>query len=471
MTMYLARLFCGITACIFTIAITASAEDWTRFRGPNGSGVSVATGYPIDLSNRKSLVWKSPVRPGKSSPVLTDLHLFLTAFQDKHLYTQCFDRASGKLLWERSEPWGQTRILHELNEPASITPVTDGENVFVFFRDVGILSYDPQGNLRWKVPLGPFTNAEGLAASPIIAGRLLILVVDQHMDAYIAAFDIDTGKTQWRTPRTRYSGWATPILRKIPSGDLEVVTVSAKFFEGYSAATGKQTWSHEGLSQAVIASPVIDQDTVFAFSYGYEDDSPFSAVLKGADLNSDGRIQADEIRGDSWLYQIAWFKGNRDGTVTREEWDEATRELRMPSSLTAFHIDPATHGKPGRELWRYEKSLIGVVPSPLLYRDALYVVKNGGILTSFDPKTGKVLKKGRLHDAIESYFASPVAADGKIYFVSEAGKVVVVRADREWQVISVHPLGEEAYATPALSRGQIFLRTTEHLYCFDAPGR
>lgn len=446
------------------------AEDWTRFRGPNGSGIAADEGYPAHPGAPGTLAWKSPVRPGKSSPILTARHVFLTAFDDGKLFTQCFDRASGKLLWERAEPRAAAGILHKLNEPASITPVTDGENVYVFFRDIGLFSYAPDGSLRWKTPLGPFTNSEGLSAAPIIANSSLILTVDQRVGgSWIAAFSLANGETLWKTSRPHEGGWATPLLRRTPAGDSEIVTVSARHFDGYSASTGKHSWSHPGLSPAVVASPVLSGNTVYAFSYGYEEDLPFEVALDRADTNKDGRIQASEINGDSWLHQIAWYKGDRDGTVTREEWDAAWQSIKSPSSLTAISLDGATPAAPARELWRYEKSFIGVVPSPLLYQDVLYIVKNGGILTSFDPQTGKVLKAGRLRDAIESYFASPVAASGRIYFVSEAGKLVVIEGGRDWKVLSVHPLDEESYATPALSRGRIFVRTAAHLYCFAAP--
>ncbi len=455
-------------ACLF-FALTAplAAEDWTRFRGPNGSGISLASGYPAEPGNGESIAWKTPSRFGKSSPVLTDRHVFLTAFQEGRLYTQCFERASGKLLWERAEARPKPGMLHKLNEPASITPVTDGENVYVFFRDIGLFSYSPDGKLRWKTPLGPFTNAEGLSSAPIVADGKLIVTVDQRIGgSYIAAFNLANGETLWRTTRPYEAGWATPILRRNANGESEIITVAQRCFDGYSVATGKRLWSTTGLSPAVVASPVLEGNTVFAFSYGYEEPAPFEAALGRSDRNKDGKIQADEIGGDSWLYQIAWYKGDRDGTIVQDEWDAAFREITSPSSLTAIDLGAKVPGAAGRELWRYEKSFVGVVPSPLLYKDVLYVVKNGGILTSFDPKTGAVLKTGRLGNAIESYFASPVAAEGRIYFVSEAGKIVVVEAARDWQVRSVHPLGEESYSTPALSQGRIFLRTAEHLYCF-----
>src|SRR5262245_41100838 len=129
------------------------AEEWTRFRGPNGSGIGSGSGYPTEFGPARNLVWRATVRPGKSSPVLTETCVFLTAFQDEKLYTSCHDRSTGKLLWERSEPRTRNDGIHQLNHPAAITPVTDGENVYVFFKDFGLLSYTAAGKLRWRVPL------------------------------------------------------------------------------------------------------------------------------------------------------------------------------------------------------------------------------------------------------------------------------------------------------------------------------
>ena len=130
-----------ILAVLVLIASSlAGAEEWDRFRGPNGSGVSSSTGFPTEFGKSKTLLWRTPVRPGKSSPVLTRRHIFLTGFEDGKLYTQCFDRASGKLLWERFVTRTRTEVVNALNHPAAITAVTDGENVYSFFYEYGLLS-------------------------------------------------------------------------------------------------------------------------------------------------------------------------------------------------------------------------------------------------------------------------------------------------------------------------------------------
>ena len=203
MPMHLRFRLTGLFLIVLLVASLVHAEDWSRFRGPNGSGISNDTGFPTEFGPGKNLVWKSSVRLGKSSPVLTAKHLFLTGHADDKLYTQCFDRQTGKLLWERSIDRQRKPLIHKLNEPAAITPVTDGLNVYVFFPDFGLLSYDGSGKLRWQRPLGPFTNAIGLSSSPILVDGRLILQVDQYVDAYIAAFNPDTGETLWKTRSAR----------------------------------------------------------------------------------------------------------------------------------------------------------------------------------------------------------------------------------------------------------------------------
>jgi outer membrane protein assembly factor BamB len=162
--------------------------------------------------------------------------------------------------------------------------------------------------------------------------------------------------------------------------------------------------------------------------------------------------------------------------VTQEKWEARQRLSMAPSSLLAIRLQPeATTVGDGqsltKELWRYEKSFVGVVPSPLLYDGVLYLVKNGGILATFDAKTGELTKTGRITGALGPYSASPVAAEGKVFLASEEGKVTVLKASRDWEVAAINELGESCFATPALAGGRIYLRTSEALYCFrSSPG-
>lgn len=453
------------------LASAALAEDWTRFRGPNGSGVSRDTGFPTEFGKDQHVVWRATVRPGKSSPVLTARHIFLTGFEDNKLYTQCFDRKTGKLLWERGEERARSPMANALNHPAALTPVTDGENVYVFFKDLGLLSYDAAGKLRWKVPLGPFANSMGLGASPILSGDSIVVVADQLEGSYIAAFDKRDGETRWKVARDESEGWGTPLLYHPPGLPPQILTASRGLFGAHLLASGKRTLSSSGIPATIVGSPILDGDTVYVFGYGADAPSPFSTRLEKYDKNHDGQLTLDEYKDDAFVYSVAKYNGNRDMIVTKEEWDARQLEVMGPNRLMAIRLDRDPAAAPEaalryRELWKYDKSFTGVIPSPLLYNGVLYVVKNGGILTSFDPQTGKVLKADRIPGAISGYSSSPVAADGKLFLPSEEGKVAVLKAGGDWEVLKVNDLGEPCFATPALAGGHIYLRTASALYRF-----
>src|SRR5437870_5469662 len=245
-----------------------AADGWTRFRGPNGSGVSKDKGFPTVFGKEENLAWRTPVRPGKSSPILTRRHIFLTASDKGKLYTQCFDRKTGKLLWERSLDQPHKEIANRLNQEAAITPVTDGQDVYVFFKDFGFVSYDSAGNLRWKTPLGPFANAQGLGASPILAGDSVILVADQWEHSYIAAFSRANGEMRWKVARDETESWGTPLLYQTPGAAPQVVTMSRGQFGIHRLADGRRTVTMQGLGVVIVGSPVLDDDTMYAFGYG-----------------------------------------------------------------------------------------------------------------------------------------------------------------------------------------------------------
>src|SRR5437870_190555 len=201
-----------LLSAFFLSALAVTAQEWSRFRGPNGSGIATGGGFPTEFNKSKNLVWRTPVRPGKSSPVLTRRHVFLTALENGKLFTQCFDRETGALLWERSVDRARVEPTHAFNHPAAITPVTDGEKVYVFFPEFGLLAYDADGKERWRTPLGPFTNENGHSSCPIVAGDNIVLVLDQMVASYMAAFDRRNGELRWKIPREEMDGYATPLI-------------------------------------------------------------------------------------------------------------------------------------------------------------------------------------------------------------------------------------------------------------------
>ena len=452
-------------ALLLVSALAASAQEWTRFRGPNGSGVSTDGGFPTQFDKSKNLVWRTPVRPGTSSPVLTGRHVFLTAYENGKLFTQCLDRETGKLLWERSVDRGRVEPAHTLNHPAATSPVTDGEMVYAFFPEYGLVAYDASGEERWKTPLGPFSNENGHSSCPIVAGENVVLVLDQMLGSYIAAFDRRNGALRWKTPREEMDGYATPLVYQPTGAAAVVITASRGQLGAHRVDNGKRLWSWKNLSPSEVASPILVKDTLFTFGYGNDAATPFSTPLKKYDKDHDGKLTPSEYGDDAYLKGVGLFVGNLDGIVTQEEYDFRQSMSVAPSSLLAIQLGPDPAAMP-RELWRYEKSFVAVVPSPLYYQGVLYVLKNGGLLTSFDPRTGRVDKASRVAGAVGGYSSSPVAAEGKILIASEEGKVTVLKAGAQWDVIQINDLDEGIHATPALAGGNIYLRTSDALYRF-----
>lgn len=444
-------------------------EEWSRFRGPNGAGIVADAGYPTEFGPGRNLKWRSGVRPGKSSPVLSRRHVFLTAFDQGALYTQCFDRETGRLVWERSEAPARREDAHVLNEPSAATPVTDGENVYVFFRDLGVVSYDAKGKLRWKKAMGPFANRFGAVASPIIAGSSLVLVQDQFERSTLVALSLATGAVQWQASREELEAWATPVVYAPHGQPAQIVTAGGGVFGGHAVENGTRVWTHAGMAPVMVASPVVTGDTVVGFGYGYDSGPSFADGLKRSDRDGDGRISIAEIGDNAMQLGIARFYGNRDGFIVEAEWVAGYAQMVAPSSLVALSLSRDASGRTtARELWRYAKSFVAVVPSPLVLDGLIYTIKNGGILTVLDAGTGEVVKMGRVGSAPASYSASPVATGGRIYFANEDGFVFVVRAGKEWELVASNELDEPIYATPALSGGRIYVRGQKSLFSFGA---
>ena len=196
-----------LTALVLSVLWLADGPppDWSRFRGPNGTGVVETTNLPDAIGPTTNVVWKTALPPGHSSPVLTASRIFLTAHTaDKielPLLVLALDRATGKELWRREVPRGEHGTLENVNGPASPSPVTDGESVYAFFQEFGLISFTADGKERWRLPLGPFNMFYGFGASPILVDDLLVLPVDQDLGAYLLAVDRRTGKQRWRVER------------------------------------------------------------------------------------------------------------------------------------------------------------------------------------------------------------------------------------------------------------------------------
>ena len=212
---------CGLILCL---GAAAAAQEWVQFRGPGGTGVSNSTNLPVEFGPAKNVVWKTELPAGHSSPVFGRDRIFLTGFDGNRLYTIGLERKTGKLLWKKEVPRPRTDRLLKPNNPASPSPVTDGQNAFVFFQDFGMLAYDKDGKELWRLPLGPFNSQWGMAASPVLAGNVVILPCDQDTNSFMLAADKKTGRVKWKIDRPGViSGYSTPLLYKPKDGGWQVV--------------------------------------------------------------------------------------------------------------------------------------------------------------------------------------------------------------------------------------------------------
>ncbi len=452
------------------------SADWPQLRGPGGSGLCPSCGpLPTEFGAEKNVLWKTDLPEGKSSPVLAGDRIFLTAAEGDDLITLCLNRTSGKIQWRRSVRAAKREFQHTLNHRAAPTPVTDGQSLFVFFADFGLVSYDFDGKQRWQLPLGPFNSLHGVAASPIYADGKIILVCDQDTDGYIVAVDATTGKIAWKTPRDVSNGYATPVLYRPAHGPAQIIAPGSYQLTGYSVADGKPVWFVRGLTCQPKSAPTIAGDVVYFNGWtpgndtGQQVELPaFAEVVAQADANHDGKLSQAELP-QPWRPTGTWkaVDLDRDGFLNEREWSffrsrRASRNSVLAVKLGGIGDVTATH-----VLWTFEKSLPDV-PAPLVYNNVVFLIRSGGIATTLNAQTGKVLKQARLTGALEDFYSSPIGVDGKVYIASEHGKVVVLSAAGDWQILAINDFDADIYATPAITEGKMYTRTRNALYAIGS---
>jgi outer membrane protein assembly factor BamB len=449
---------------------TPTTTEWLQFRGPNGTGVAEGVTLPAEFSATKNVVWKTPVPFARSSPVVTADRVFLTASEGDKLITLALDRKTGKVLWRRDVMRARHMPIYKANDAASPSPVSDGKNVFAFFAELGLISFGPDGKERWRVPLGPFNSFYGMGGSPVLAGNTLVMVCDQRTDSFIIAVDARDGKVLWKKSRSNFEAYATPAIYKPKDGPAQVIVLGSNSVDAYSLNEGERLWWVTRIGAYPKGVPVIGTDMIYVQADGGDEPflPPFEESLKQYDTNKDQRLQREEMKSHAEAYDhFGWLDGNNDGVVEREEYDFVRNSTVSGHGLTAVRLAGQGDLTSSNVVWRVQKAYPSI-PSPLIYRGVMYLIKEGGIASSLDPATGKVLKQGRTPDALEDYYASPIAADGKIFLVSASGKVTVLKADAQWEILATNNLDEEVWATPAVAGHNLYIRTRSALYSFGA---
>ncbi len=451
--------------------------SWPRFRGPNGSGVAEGQKPPVEFGPDKNVKWKVPAPEGLSSPIVAGDKLVITSFDDGKLYTIAYDRADGKEAWRAEAPAKQIESYYKgEGSPAASTPATDGQRIVSYFGSCGLFCYDLAGKELWRFEL-PTVGRKGdfgTGVSPILVDGTVVLVRDQRTDSKILAVDAATGSLKWEKQRQSPSSYCTPIEWDTPAGKQVVAGGHARMI-GYDLKTGAEKWSVLGMPAGPCSSPVMAHGTVFfaGWSPGGKDDQfqmpSFDSLLKQADTNKDGVLSREEAAKTFLKDSFDLFDGNQDGILTREEWDAVLKFIAEGKS-SAFAVKAGGSGDVTQShvLWTKSKGLPHV-SSAIVYRGQLVTVKDEGMVTAYDAKTGKQLYLQERIAAPGRYYASPVAANGFIYLTAlDDGTVTVLKAGSDKPVVAVKnpKLGERTAATPAIADDTLYIRTAKHLYAF-----
>ena len=431
-----------ILLAFFLSSITVNAQNWPSFRGPNASGVAEGTNPPVtwDLEKSQNVLWKTGI-PGlsHSSPIVWGNNIFvITAVSSEAKPTFkakdrgiglanddvshtwmifALDKRNGRVIWTEKAYEGVPRAKrHVKATQANSTPVTDGRYVVALFGSEGLACYDIKGKLLWKQDLGVLNpglwddkeSSWGHASSPIIYRDLVFVQADGHKQSFIAAFSPKDGKQAWRVERNEITSWTTPAIYQ-GKDRVELIANGGRYIRGYDPLTGKELWRFaDSDTQVKMQAPLIANDLIY-ITGGYPPGRAMYAFRPGA-----------------------------VGDIS----------LKSGEDKNAFLAWTTSKGSP-------------YTPTPIIYGDLFYVLADNGVLSAYDAKTGENIYQQRLPT---SFSASPVAANGKLYLSSEDGDVFVVKAGRQYELLSRNVMSQPLMATPALTEGMLIVRGENAIY-------
>lgn len=412
-----------VPVLLLLVSNFAVAEDWPQWRGPRGDGTSVEADVPTtwDGVSGKNVIWKTPITgAGYSSPIVIGQSVFVTSCEEstnKRLLHR-LDRHSGEITWTREVLESPLEGMHKLNSRASGTPIADAQHVYVTFFQTAdttgkrgepgemiVACYDHDGNRNWLVSVGAFSSVHGYCTSPVLFENLLLVNGDHDGQSYLAALDKSTGDVVWKTPRTHQTRSYVTPLLRQVDGNMQAVMTGSKRVAGFDPRTGKRLWWIEGPTEQFVASMVHDDDG-FYLTAGFP------------------------------TYHVMSIRPGGSGDVTE--------------SHVNWHVTNAQ----------------SYVPSPVVTNGLLFIADDRGIAHCFDTKTGERVWRQRLG---RHFSASLVTANGLVYFTTDDGETILMRASRTAEIVQENSLGESIYASPAISDGNLFIRGDNHLFCIGNP--
>jgi outer membrane protein assembly factor BamB len=452
--------------------LLAADTPWPQFRGPDGSGVAEGQKPVVEFGPEKNLLWRAELPSGASSPIVTGDYIITTGFDGAKLFTICLRRSDGRELWRVPAPAEQIEDFHaKEGSPAASTPATDGERVVVYFGSCGLLCYDLAGKELWRVPMpvAQTNNRFGSGTSPILVDGRVYLVRDLQADSALFCFDAATGKQLWKIVRDGFpTGWSTPLLWR-RDGQAELVVGGALRLKAYDPSSGAERWTVRNLSAVNCTTPVAGDGLLYfgGWSPGGEDaPMPEFSMLLQADADGDGALSKPET-AQSFLKDF--FESNdtnKDGKITRDEWDGMVGFLKKgQNALIAVKPGAKDDATESGVAWRATRGL-PYVPSPLFYRGRIYLLKDGGLASCYEAKSGAAIYTQTRLGVSGSIYTSPVAADGRIYGATLEGIAFAYAAGEKPELLAKVDLGERISATPAIAGNTLYYRSATRLWAF-----
>ncbi len=457
------------------ITQNSQCASWPAFRGENSCGVSDTARLPEKFGPNDNVTWVADLPWAPSSPCVWGDKIFLTTFSRGKLETRAYEQAGGKLAWSQTVPSENLEEFHATEgSPAASTPVTDGRHVVSYFGSAGLFCHDFEGKELWRMALPTVSSpgSFGTGGSPIIAGGLVLVPRDQVTGSTLLAVDVKTGQKRWEEPRSDVMpGFGTPIIWKTVDNE-DVVMPSSLKLKGYDLKTGKERWSLAGMPSFVCTTPVTGEGLLYfaGWAPGKEPGTmfTFAYLAEKYDKNKDNAISQEEIKSTDMEAFFRSLDSNRDGKLTKEDL-EAMAAMMAKGENVLVAVKPGGKGELNDSsiAWKQTRGL-PYVSSPLYYRGRVYLVKDGGMVSCFEAASGKIIyQQERLKDAAGTYYASPIAAAGRILFASADGKVTVIKAEAEQpEILHQADFKERIFATPALVGNRMYLRTAGKLYAF-----
>ena len=447
---------------------------------------------PVEFSGTKGVRWSNDVGDGVGCPVVAAGRVFVSgAVDEKTVGLFAFDANSGKQLWKRTWDTGDLAEVHKTNSHSSTTPAADAERVYFYFSTLGMIAVDAKtGKDAWhqKLPTPFFVFKWGPAMSPTLYKDKVLFVQDDDLFPAFYAFDKKTGKILWKDDRNDMAvNYSHPVICETDKGD-EIVVGGTGLLVGYNPENGKRIWNSKVLLRNIKTTPVVENDTIYVSLQSSGIANQWLATADQSETgNNDGRLSKAEMQafvGDGIkipeaFYEKTFDRGdvNKDGFLEGEELDKA---FLSPENFAGARFDAEDPGaeyvmavKAGGRgdvteshlLWKHKTKYTDHIVSPFVHDGRMLLIKGGGISTLFETSGGEALRKAKRIPNASEYFASPIYGDGKIYVAGENGVVVVLKNNKNYDVLAKNDMEDSIVATPAIAGDSLFIRTRSMLIC------